>query len=444
MSNKKGKILFTISSYPQYKTYIQTQALKEIQDRVVFIVNPKVIEMKLDFGVFSDRIIPYSYPDRKNVFHRHVFNLNSYINRTRHNVFLIRTLWFTRRQKKIYGIFSLPVLRNIVKFLFLQRAKDKILFELVKKINPSMIILPSHAFDGKTFELVRIAKKMKIPSFMIAENWDTLSTKTIFTFDPDYLGVWSQQQIEHAVNIRGFPKERTFILGTPKYTNFIKTKNTNQASPYSFRYALFSGVQDLFDEIGALKRIDEIIDRNNIDLKVVYRPTPVQHTRSCPDVFFEYDFKHVVLDTPAKAYYKKSATWDMTDSAFKPEFFPDPNYYSKLLLNAEFIICPHSTMLIRASLLGKRTYLLCYDDGVHDFGGSRWAFETQKHLIGVERLSNVRMVRKIEDLEKIFVPGDELKEPIDPLDVDYFVSKEATINYVSNLKRVVDEILAKS
>src|SRR3989338_10535326 len=206
MKQENNKILFTLSSYQQYKSYIQTGALKEISERIIFLVNPKLIEMNLDFGVYKERVIPYTYPDRKNTLHRHVFNLNSFINRRKHHVFWTRTQWFSKRQKQVYRLLAWPLINQITKFLFLQRAKDSTLTALVKKINLAIILLPSHAFDGMTFELIRIAKQLKRPSLMIVENWDTLSTKTIFTFNPDYLGVWSQQQIEHTVEIRNFPR----------------------------------------------------------------------------------------------------------------------------------------------------------------------------------------------------------------------------------------------
>ena len=53
------------------------------------------------------------------------------------------------------------------------------------------------------------------------------------------------------------------------------------------------------------------------------------------------------------------------------------------------------------------------------------------------------MVRKMEDLEKIFAPGDQLKRDVELLDIDYFVSKEATANYASNLEKAVEKIIAQ-
>ena len=435
------KILFIINDYHQYEAYIRTQALEDIKDRTYFIANPALSE--LDFDVPRERVFFYSYPDSKNTLHRHIFNLNTWRLRKKSIIFWIQSQLFKPRQVSAYKIMSVPGIYQIVKFAFLKRAEDRDLFELVRKINPSIILIPSHAYEGHAFELIRIARKINVPSFMVIDNWDTLGNKTIFTFKPDYLGVWSRQQVEHAVNVKNMPKDRVIILGTPKFKKYMKPSDKPQPSPYPFRYALYAGMSDLFDELGALKKIDKIIDENKIDIRVVYRPTPIQHTRRCPDVFFEYDFKHVVLDAPARHYYKKLTSWDTFTGGFDARYYPDSGYFRPLLSNMEFMISAQTTMILEAALLGKRNYILAYSDGIHRFN-PKFIFDNFPSLFGiVERLENVRMVRRKEDLEKIFAPGDQLKRDVQPLDIDYFVSKEATANYASNLEKAVEKIIAQ-
>ncbi len=438
MSNN-NKILFAIFTYQQYQTYIETHSLKDMLDRISFLVHPKL--MGMDFGVPKERIFAYSYPDHKNVLHRHIFNINSWIRRKQNNAFWIRTLLFTKRQKRIYRLLSLPVLSSLVKWSFINMASDKNLLKLLQKIDPSIVLLPSHAFEGRTFEMIRIAKKLNKPSFMIIDNWDTVANKTVFTLQPDYLGVWSRQQVDHASRVRSMPTDRIFILGAPKFIYHLDPVKRSQPSPYPFKYALFVGMSEHFDEIGALKKIDQAIEKTGSNIKVVYRPTATQHTRKCPDVFFEYDFKNVIIDEPAKVYYKKSATWDISKDSFNPIYYPSFDYYPRLLANMEFMIAPQSTMLLEGALFDKPTYLMAYDDGFHPFG-PKWIFENGLHLKGVDRLKNVRMIHKKEDMEKIFLPGDRLKEAGEAIDIDYFVSLEATANYSSNLKNKIDSVLS--
>ena len=98
-------------------------------------------------------------------------------------------------------------------------------------------------------------------------------------------------------------------------------------------------------------------------------------------------------------------------------------------------------MLLEATLLGKRVYLLAYDDKIHKFN-PEWVFKYAGHLHGLEKIENIRMVRDKEDIEKIFLPGDQLKQVHnESMNIDWFVAKEATADYSSNLKKIVDEIL---
>ncbi|MBI4160645.1 MAG: hypothetical protein HY506_01945 [Candidatus Yanofskybacteria bacterium] len=436
-SNKK--ILFFVHDYHHYQAYIQGPALSDVRDSIVFVVAGNL--KHLDFGVPAERVYAYSFPDRKDILHRHIFNINTWIHRNKNIGFHIRTLLFTPRQKRIYRIFALPVISRIVKFIFLARARDRKLYDLVKEVNPDIIVIPSHAFEGTTFELIRIGTQLCIPSFMMVDNWDTLVWKTTFTFKPDYLGVWSKQQIEHAVKVRGMPRDKIFILGAPRFINYLNPEQKKLPPLYPFRYILYVGVFDEFDELTALKKIDEAIEKFKVPFKVVFRPTATQFPRKCPDVFFEYDYKHVILDTHARTYYKKGTSWDFSKDKFDPKQFPDPNYNLSLLQNAEYIICPQSTMLLEATMLGQKVYLVAYDDGIHRFN-PKWTFEKTAHLHGLERLENIRMVRNKEDIEKIFLPGDQLKKTFDePVSIDFFIAQDQTKAYPSNLKKIIDMIL---
>ncbi len=434
------KILFFVHDYHHYQAYIQGAALNDIRNDITLLVADERLKNS-DFGVPADRVFFYSFPDKKDIFHRHIFNINTWIHRNRNIGFMIRTLLFTAHQKRIYRILSLPVLNRLVKLFFLERARDRKLYDFVKKIDPDIIVIPSHAFEGTTFEMIRIARQLHVPSFMMVDNWDTLVWKTTFTFKPDYLGVWSKQQIEHAVEVRGMPRDRIFILGAPRFTNYVNKGQEKLPTLYPFRYILYVGVFDEYDELAALKKIDEAIEKHKVPFKVVFRPTSTQFPRKCPDVFFDYDYKHIILDTNARTYYKKGVSWFISKDKFDPKQFPDPNYNFSLLQNAEYVICPESTMLLEATLLGKRVYLLAYDDKIHKFN-PEWVFKYAGHLHGLEKIENIRMVRDKEDIEKIFLPGDQLKQVHnESMNIDWFVAKEATADYSSNLKKIVDEIL---
>ena len=115
------------------------------------------------------------------------------------------------------------------------------------------------------------------------------------------------------------------------------------------------------------------------------------------------------------------------------------NYYPRLLVNMEFMICPLSSMLIEGQIFSKKVFVLAYDDGVHPTN-PKAMYSAYEHLHGIERLKNVRMVFDVNDLEKIFSNPEELNGPDNPLDLGYFISP-LTGDYPQMLKAAVVKIL---
>ena len=59
---------------------------------------------------------------------------------------------------------------------------DKELYRVINKINPELIMYPSHCFEPETIKLVRISKKIGSKILFIIDNWDNLSSKTVFGY----------------------------------------------------------------------------------------------------------------------------------------------------------------------------------------------------------------------------------------------------------------------
>ncbi len=435
MYEQKPKILFLLChGWEYYRNYITSPALDMIKDRCYFIVHEKLFNK--DFaGIGRDRIFSYTYPPRKAILHRHIFNINTWRYRKKSSSFLPRFQGFKPRLQRIYKILSTPLLYQFSRSFFLFKAHDKTLAELIKKIDPSIVLIPSSAHEGVSFETIRICKKLGIPTFMLIDNWDNISSKTIFTYLPDFLGVWSRQAVEHAVKIRDMPKEKIFILGTPRFVDYFKLRNKKLPSLYPFKYILFAGCSFGFDELTCLKKLDEIIEKRDLDVRVVYRPHPWRKHRKGADTFFEYDFKNTTIDEQAKLYYKRDE-----DDEFNDFYRPELGYYPKLLANMEFMICPLSTMMIEGLIFNKKVFALAYDDNAHTVS-PKVVYDRYEHYRGIEKLKNIRMIFEFNDLEKIFSGSDELKGPTDPIDLDYFIS-DNTGNYPQLLKAAVDKILS--
>ncbi|HEY4475038.1 MAG TPA: hypothetical protein VJC06_03885 [Candidatus Paceibacterota bacterium] len=436
MNQSKKSILFVIATLNHYRNYITTGALKSVNGSLVFLVNPALADK--DFGVDKDRVIPYAYPGEKGSFYKHVIGLGCWRYQSKDTGLMMYVKGFSPKKKKIYKILTRTPFYQFAKWFFLLRGRDNQLDDIVSRISPSMIMVPAAVYGGLDLELTRIAKKFNIPSFFLIENWDNLGGRMIYPFTPDYLGVWSRQGAEHAMRFRKFPEKNIFILGTPRFINYFHLERQNLSSPYPFKFILYAGSSLPYNELEALHKLDDLVSKYRTDLKVIFRPGLVQHVRNCPDVFFEYDFKNMVLDIPARAFYKKEAGHKIKDG-FNPVYSPDMSYFPRLFTNMEFMVCPLSTMMLEGLVFNKRVYGLAHDDGLH-WRNLKYLYDTYEHFRGIERVKNSSIIHRLEDLEKIFTSPEELKTLEDQIDIDYFISND-TRNYSLNLGKAVDAIL---
>lgn len=390
------KVLVVLSWDGYVRNYLTTDALRGIEQEheVYYLASDKVtseVEDKPNFLGY------YHYPDKLANQHYALFNVLMwrFRNRSPSFRFRFRRLLQLELLKYRHGYvnqlarFANGYLHTKSSPLYAMLARPKYpeinhdfwhLFDprYGKVPIPDLIIYPSSAYDPEGNDLARIGKILKVKTLFLIDNWDNLSSKTIFWASPDHLGVWGEQSKEHAVRIQGFKPGQVTPIGTPRFDDYY-TKT--EPSPLPFEYVLFAGQAIAFDEVSALRLIEkEIEDNPQIykGLKVVYRPHPWRQTRFCNDKFIESEFKHIVIDPQVKdAYYKQNT-----------RFQPDLGYYPALLKNAKFVVAPPTTMLIESLLCHKRVLLLAYDDGVH-LTSPHNALANYEHFKGVEEIEGV-------------------------------------------------------
>lgn len=426
----KKRILFVLNSQEYFRNYIDSQALSKISNNCIFLVSDKITDQQIK-RLGRSKVIHYNYPQEKSKLHWHLFNINTKKFIKKSKTFEFRFARLNNKLQRIYTFVAMPVIYYLTKTIILWRTDDKKLRSIIKGSKPDLIILPSSGYEGESFEIIKIAKEEKIPTLMLVDNWDNLCSKTVLTRKPDFLTVWGEQTKEHAQRIHGMNKNRVFVLGTPRFIQYFKKSDKNFSSPYPFPYALFAGNALPFDELTTLKKLDDLIDKNKQNFTIIYRPHPWRQRRLCADTFFDYDFKHVKLDEDAKKYYKR----DLGD-----DYSPALEYYPKLLANMQFMVCPLSTMLVEGLLFDKPVFVLTYDDGVH-FTNPKNAYKYYEHFKGIEKLRNLTIIDKFENLNRIITFKQNGKTANKRLrSLDYFISAE-TARYPLRIKTLIERIV---
>ena len=305
-----------------------------------------------------------------------------------------------------YTLAALPGVRHVLRAATLRRAGlGPELHTLIKRLRPDLVIAPSGGFDTLVWDGLRSAQALGIPTLMLIQNWDNLSSKGLFPVRPDYLGVWGEQSVEHARRIHGFEPERVATLGAPSFEGYFRHRPGSTDSPFPFRYVLFAGCFAPFDERAALRRLDRAIDAAELDVTVVYRPHPHRMPRAKPDFIDEDDFAHVVLDPQMRDHYAVSIAEQGGSASpkrrrMKPQM-PALDYYPALLEHAELVVCPLSTMIVEAALFERPVIVVAYDDGVHR--NSPAAVVDYEHFEGVDRVEGFHVARRPEQLDEAVV-----------------------------------------
>lgn len=306
---------------------------------------------------------------------------------------------------------------------------------LLDEVRPDVVVAPTAGTDNLVFDALVACARRDVPVLLLVNGWDNMSSKFTFTERPDWLAVWGDHSVRHATEIHGFEPDRLFKVGSPAFEPHFAFDRASTPSPYPFPYILFAGASLPYDEIGLLRQLDEVVPEFGVEgLKIVYRPHPSRHFRLCDDVLREQEYEHVVLDEQVREPYLAAAAEGRRE-------FPMPglDWYPALLGHAHVLVCPLSTMIVEAGIVGTPVVALAFDDDVHPHGLS--TFIGFNHFEGIEDVSGLSVCHRREDLEPQLqgwiergAPAD-MRESIRP----WLHFDERT--YAQRLADVVDEVL---
>ena len=346
-------------------------------------------------------------------------------------VFLLITKKYVARIFAYYPLFRILCLvdrPNAIKSVELE--------SILVRSKAELVLVPTGGMQVTDREIVNIARKNKIKTFYLFDNWDNLSSKTILWNRSDFVATWGPQTSLHAIQIQGFNVAQIFELGSARFSKYKGMKTTKPPN-FPTRYVLFLGVQQDYDEIRALQRLEnEIISHPEIygDLFVVYRPYPGGHQI---EEFNQSLFSRIIIDAQLLAP-------KMKEDSIQAKY-TDLNYYPSIIQNALFVVGGFTTMLLESCFFNK-VYLA---PGYEEYGNLTSPFAVRsryEHLKEIELLPNLVVCKEFEELESIFrkcYKGDYkfTAEEINT-SLSYFVNPDLEM-YGTRLTAAVNQIMDK-
>lgn len=210
------------------------------------------------------------------------------------------------------------------------------------------VIVPTVLRDLVAEDVIRWARRRGVPSIALQGNWDCFNLKQMLAA-PDHFLVWGEQSWYFARLLQQMPHRSLHVIGSQRLDHYFGALPDQAASRRELdlspdrRLLLFCGVFGPFDEVAALRDLDQAIASGRLpsDLEILYKPHPRTPPEKGADAFRENGFKHVQL-----AGYRGRGVWNSLEE------------YPRLLRAVDATISPYSTMGLESALCGRPTLLL--------------------------------------------------------------------------------------
>lgn len=276
---------------------------------------------------------------------------------------------------------------------------NRSLAALIDEVKPQVILFPFTGVEPTGYELLSLSAGCGFKTVFLCNAWDNLSSKGLFLYPPDLLGVIGPQQLVDAVTVQGYPHQRCALVGCARYESYF-THNKAFVSPFPTPYVLFCGSTKPCDELTPLHALDEALRQSDDPhTRIVYRPHPWRERRNCNDDFRPEDFYRVLLDPQiANAYYQHKKDGSESVSA---EDYPPLDYLPDLLHHALFIVSPMTSMILEGALYGTPSLCVAYDDGCHKIHPGLMAQE--HHFRGAQEVEGWFFARSEGEMVEIFL-----------------------------------------
>jgi hypothetical protein len=265
------------------------------------------------------------------------------------------------------------------------------LVDCIGEKNYDLVVCPVSGFDPDAFDLLDACTFNNVKTLFVVDNWDNVSSKTVYWKKPTHIAVWGQQSLTHAIQIHDFKEQQVSVLGAPRYANYFVDRTKSSESPTNFPYVLFLGTALLFDENSCLKELNEIVRLNQDrfpNLRILYRPHPF---RQSTQISYEFLPEYVTLDSSLRHQ----------ENGVLQKYTPDLQHFSRILQHCEFVVGGLTSMLIEAAIFGKDFLALVHDDKVN-LTSQHNVLSSYEHFADLHKLETIHFLHHLEDLNFAF------------------------------------------
>ena len=111
--------------------------------------------------------------------------------------------------------------------------RDPLLDEFLSGLAPDVVLVtPGLHFGSGQADLIKSARALGLPVWMLLFSWDNLSTKGALHVHPDLMFVWNERQRREAEELHGFPADAVVVAGAPRFDAFFDLRSRISRSDF--------------------------------------------------------------------------------------------------------------------------------------------------------------------------------------------------------------------
>jgi hypothetical protein len=301
-----------------------------------------------------------------------------------------RTISWNIRKKILVVIYALKPFRLFANLHRSKLGKSNLLPIEISQGNYEWLVMPSCAIDGITTDFIAESRAIGLKSIVAIDNWDNLTSKSVYVVKPDYLTVMGERCVEHANLIHNFETQSVLAFGLPRFDGHRKHLAAGlKPITREKRRVMYAGFSLAHSEKRVVDAIANYLDEKfgSGSIEVLYRPHPAPIRR-----LDEYEIKNANVVT-----YIHDSLGRIGLPAMDEGFINSLN-------SADIVVGAPTTLMLEAMLLGRPCVIDLTTDPYHRTTASNAA----KHSLHMRDLLAVPNLHIGNTVDEVLAGIDEL------------------------------------
>ncbi len=293
----------------------------------------------------------------------------------------------------------------------------------IKEFNPDWLIIVCNTINPTVVDYLAETRKIGIKTIVAIDNWDNLTSKSVFALTPNYLTVMGKQCVNHAISIHGINSNSVLPFGLPRFDIYRSLKKNGwpakNLTPKRVLYAGFSLAHSEKRVVDALADYLDIKYGPGV-VEVHYRPHPAPNPR-----IDDYEIKNSHVEVTEYRDLSRTGVPQMNDE------------FINALSKASVVVGAPTTLMLEAILISRPCVIDITSDKFHrtTAGNAACRYTHMKDLLAVGELAHGKTI------EQLIMNVDKILET-DVERIDYKVEHLYDITAASYAEQLTSFLLA--